>query len=97
MNAQLLAGITLAAALPLAAQAQDGAAAGTTTGAVTGAIVGGPLGAAVVAGVEEDLPSAGVTYCEVPREYGVKRYRYTVVNDRTAQVDPSTHRIQVIY
>ena len=97
MNTKLLAGITLAAALsfPLAAQAQDGAAAGATTGAVTGAIVGGPVGAAVRVG--EDLPSAGVTYYEVPREYGVSRYRYTVVNDRTVLVDPSTHRIvQVI-
>jgi hypothetical protein len=47
--------------------------------------------------VGEDLPSAGVTYYEVPREYGVTRYRYTVVNDRTVLVDPSTHRIvQVI-
>jgi hypothetical protein len=34
---------------------------------------------------------------EVPREYGVTKYRYTVVNDRTVPVDPSTHRIvQVI-
>jgi hypothetical protein len=47
--------------------------------------------------VGEDLPSTGVTYYEVPREYGVTRYRYTVVNDRTVLVDPSTHRIvQVI-
>src|ERR1700692_4167848 len=28
--------------------------------------------------VGEDLPSAGVTYYEVPREYGVTRYTYTV-------------------
>ena len=134
MNVRLLAGVTVAAALclPLAAQAQNGAAAGATTGAVTGAIVGGPVGATVGAGVGavaggiaddtrprfrsyveerhvpsyryehevrvgEDLPSAGVTYYEVPREYGVTRYRYTVVNDRTVLVDPSTHRIvQVI-
>jgi hypothetical protein len=134
MNMKLFAGITVAAALclPLAARAQNGAAAGATTGAVTGAIVGGPVGAAVGAGVGavaggiagdtrprfrsyveerhvppyryehevrvgEDLPSAGVTYYEVPREYGVTRYRYTVVNDRTVLVDPSTHRIvQVI-
>ena len=134
MNVRLLAGVTVAAALclPLAAQAQNGAAAGATTGAVTGAIVGGPVGAAVGAGVgavaggiaddtrprfrsyvEErhvpsyryehevrvgaDLRPAGVTYYEVPREYGVSRYRYTVVNDRTVLVDPSTHRIvQVI-
>lgn len=47
--------------------------------------------------VGEDLPASGVTYYEVPREYGVTRYRYTVVNDRTVLVDPSTHRIvQVI-
>ena len=134
MNTRLLAGITLAAALslPLAAHAQNGAAAGATTGAVTGAVVGGPVGAAIGAGVGavaggiaddtrpgfrsyvegrhvpsyryehevrvgEDLPSAGVTYYEVPREYGVTKYRYTVVNDRTVLVDPATHRIvQVI-
>lgn len=47
--------------------------------------------------VGADLPSSGVTYYEVPREYGVNNYRYTVVNDRTVLVDPSTHRIvQVI-
>jgi hypothetical protein len=47
--------------------------------------------------VGEDLPEAGVTYYEVPSEYGVTRYRYTAVNDRTVLVDPSTHRIvQVI-
>jgi Protein of unknown function (DUF1236)/YMGG-like Gly-zipper len=47
--------------------------------------------------VGADLPSSGVTYYEVPREYGVNTYRYTVVNDRTVLVDPSTHRIvQVI-
>jgi flavorubredoxin len=34
---------------------------------------------------------------EVPKEYGVTKYRYTVVNDRTVLVDPGTHRIvQVI-
>ena len=47
--------------------------------------------------VGADLPSSGVTYYEVPREYGVTKYRYTVVNDRTVLVDPSSHRIiQVI-
>jgi hypothetical protein len=45
----------------------------------------------VVIGAE--LPSAGVTYYEVPAEYGVKDYRYTVVNNRTVLVDPRTHRI----
>jgi len=39
------------------------------------------------------LPSSGVTYYEVPAEYGVRDYRYTIVNDRTVLVDPRTHRI----
>jgi hypothetical protein len=45
----------------------------------------------VVVGAE--LPSAGVTYYEAPAEYGVRDYRYTVVNNRTVLVDPRTHRI----
>src|ERR1700675_4850292 len=130
MNTKSLAVVTIAAALsfPMAAVAQDGAAAGATTGAVTGAIVGGPVGAAVGAGVGAiaggiaddsrprfrsyvterhvpsyryerevrvgaDLPPSGVTYYEVPREYGVTKYRYTVVNDRTVLVDPETEGI----
>lgn len=49
----------------------------------------------VVVGAE--LPRSGVRYYEVPREYGVTHYRYTVVNNRTVLVDPGTHRIvQVI-
>src|SRR5215210_8612351 len=39
------------------------------------------------------LPSSGVTYYEVPAEYGVRNYRYTVVNNRTVLVDPSSHRV----
>jgi hypothetical protein len=47
--------------------------------------------------VGADLPSSGVTYYDVPQEYGVTQYRYTVVNDRTVLVDPRSHRIvQVI-
>jgi Protein of unknown function (DUF1236) len=43
------------------------------------------------------LPTSGVTYYEVPREYGAVEYRYTIVNDRTVLVDPRSHRIvQVI-
>jgi hypothetical protein len=43
------------------------------------------------------LPSSGVTYHEVPSEYGVRNYRYTRVNNHTVLVDPGTHRIvQVI-
>jgi len=39
------------------------------------------------------LPSNGVQYYEAPPEYGVRDYRYTIVNDRTVLVDPRTHRI----
>ena len=39
------------------------------------------------------LPEAGVTYYEVPPEYGAREYRYTVVNDRPVLVDPRTRRI----
>jgi len=31
--------------------------------------------------------SSGVTYYEVPKEYGVTKYRYTVVNDRPVLVE----------
>jgi hypothetical protein len=40
-----------------------------------------------------ELPDEGVTYYEVPPEYGARDYRYTVVNGRTVLVDPRTHRI----
>jgi len=43
--------------------------------------------------VGAEMPASGVTYYEVPREYGATTYRYTVVNDRTVLVDPGTHRI----
>jgi hypothetical protein len=39
------------------------------------------------------LPEEGVTYYEVPPEYGVREYRYTVVNGHTVLVEPRTHRI----
>lgn len=40
------------------------------------------------------LPEEGVTYYEVPQEYGgAREYRYTVVNNRTVLVDPRTRRI----
>jgi hypothetical protein len=39
------------------------------------------------------LPAQGVTYYEVPAEYGVREYRYTVVNDRVVLVDPGTRRV----
>ena len=39
------------------------------------------------------LPEDGVTYYEVPQEYGVRDYRYTVVNGRTVLVEPRSRRI----
>lgn len=49
----------------------------------------------VVVGAE--LPDQGVTYYEVPAQYGATQYRYTVVNNRTVLVDPRTRRVvQVI-
>ena len=39
------------------------------------------------------LPEDGVTYYEVPQEYGARDYRYTVVNGRTVLVEPRTRRI----
>jgi hypothetical protein len=34
-----------------------------------------------------------VTYYDVPEEYNAQGYRYTVVNGRTAPVEPRTRRI----
>jgi uncharacterized protein YcfJ len=39
------------------------------------------------------LPESGVTYYEVPAQYKVKGYRYTVVNDTPVLVEPSTHKV----
>jgi hypothetical protein len=39
------------------------------------------------------LPAKGVTYYDVPPEYGVREHRYTVVNGRTVLVEPRTRRI----
>lgn len=39
------------------------------------------------------LPDEGVTYYDVPPEYGVRDHRYTVVNGRTVLVEPRTRRI----
>ena len=39
------------------------------------------------------LPAQGVTYYEVPADYKVQGYRYTVVNDTPVLVDPGTRRI----
>lgn len=43
------------------------------------------------------LPESGVTYYEVPAQYKVKGYKYTVVNNTPVLVEPSSHKIvQVI-
>ena len=43
------------------------------------------------------LPESGVVYHEVPAQYNVKGYRYTVVNDTPVLVEPSSRKIvQVI-
>ena len=43
------------------------------------------------------LPQSGVVYREVPAEFGVSGYSYTIVNDRPVLVEPRTRRIvQVI-
>ncbi|MEH3145047.1 MAG: DUF1236 domain-containing protein [Methylobacterium frigidaeris] len=39
------------------------------------------------------LPPSGVSYYEVPSDYGIRGRRYTVVNDRVVLVDPATRRI----
>jgi hypothetical protein len=39
------------------------------------------------------LPETGIQYYELPRKYGVKGYRYAIVNDQTVLVDPMTRRI----
>src|SRR5215204_980530 len=39
------------------------------------------------------LPSRGVTYYEMPREYRARGYRYTVVNDQPVIVEPRTRRV----
>src|SRR5882762_4071199 len=39
------------------------------------------------------LPEDGITYYDVPPEYGARDYRYTVVNGRTVLVEPRTRRI----
>ena len=39
------------------------------------------------------LPESGVTYYDVPRDYGVTKYKYTIVNERPVLVDPSSHTV----
>jgi Protein of unknown function (DUF1236) len=46
--------------------------------------------------VGAELPSAGVTYYDVPAEYGVRGYRYTIVNERPVLVDPGYRIVEII-
>jgi len=109
MQIKLMAGAAvLALVLPMAAYAQSSVAVEPGTGNVVGVITETNMprfreyvvrehhpsyryDREVVVGAE--LPQAGVTYWEVPREYGPTEYRYTILNDRTVLVDPKTRRI----
>lgn len=84
-----------------------GAVVGAATGAIVGGIsdVNRPKFHEYV--VREHIPSytytgpvvvgavlpETVTVYSVPKEYGVTKYRYTVVNDQTVLIDPTTHRV----
>src|SRR6202022_2672568 len=39
------------------------------------------------------LPEEGISYYEIPPEYGARDYRYTVVNGHTVLVEPRSRRI----
>lgn len=39
------------------------------------------------------LPGSGVTYYNAPSDYGLRDYRYTIINEHTVIVDPATNRI----
>ncbi|MEP9377383.1 DUF1236 domain-containing protein [Aquabacter sp. CN5-332] len=88
-----------------------GAVVGGVSGAVVGAIIGDQTPRFQTYVVEQrrpsytyaepvvvgaTLPRQGVTYYEVPAEYGKTDYRYTVVNNRTVLVDPDTGRIMQV-
>lgn len=42
------------------------------------------------------LPEMGVTYYDVPQQFGATTYRYTVVNDRPLLVEPRTRRVMQV-
>lgn len=43
--------------------------------------------------VGDVLPAEGVTFYQVPPQFGVTRYQYTVVDNTPVLVDPATRRI----
>lgn len=44
-------------------------------------------------GVGAVLPEAGVEYYDVPAEYNVTGYRYTIVDDTPVLVEPRSRRV----
>ena len=42
------------------------------------------------------LPSSGVSYYDVPEEYGARGTRYTIINDRPVLVDRGSRIVEVI-
>ena len=84
-NHLVMAGAIVAAAFPLAANAQNNATTGAVGGAVGGAIVGGPVGAvvggvggAIVGGIADDRRSQFHTYV-VQEKRSSYRYNRDVV------------------
>ena len=52
------------------------------------------VGGAVAVGTV--LPESGVTYYDVPQQFGATTYRYTVVNDQPILVEPRTRRVMQV-
>lgn len=42
------------------------------------------------------LPEVGVTYYDVPQQYGAVPYRFTIINEQPVLVDPRTRRIMQV-
>ncbi|MBR1218116.1 DUF1236 domain-containing protein [Bradyrhizobium sp. U87765 SZCCT0131] len=42
------------------------------------------------------LPDSGVTYYDVPQQFGPTTFRYTVVNDHSILVDPRSRRVMQV-
>ncbi len=46
--------------------------------------------------VGAELPDVGVTYYDVPQQYGTTPYRFTVINEQPVLVNPRTRRIMQV-
>ena len=42
------------------------------------------------------LPEVGVTYYDVPQQYGATPYRFTIINEQPVLVNPRTRRIMQV-